>query len=698
MNILTLTSVVISLTCFPLFFIIAKNAGRDRTKWFMALFTLAVGMWGFGNIFISLESDPQRVVLFWRLTRIAVIAIPVFLLHFIVLFLDKQKYYWLVVVSYLFGALGELVSVVGIFSRYTHSLALLGIFVGYFITVVLVVHYWLIKEFSRAQGLWKRQIQYVLLGTGLGFIGGTPSFLPAFGVDVYPVLNFGVALFPIFVAIGVFRYHLMDIRIIIRRSTVFALLVAVITGLYSLLLIFGSEFFKNLLGPQWQMAINIAVAALIVVAFHSLKSFIQKLTGRFFFHGEYETRELLTQLNQTLSRSLDTHQLFEGIAAVLTPAFYPHGFALYIYDKPSKALYLRHDALLSDQPVEYLTNDDPLVTYLTVTKKILIGAEAQQHWPSTDPLRTSLRRLSGEVVIPLMSKDGLLGVLVLGFKWSRDSYSAADIALLEIIGPHIAVALENVFLYEELQKFNATLTEEIQRATATLKTANQELADLNERQSQFFVDISHELQTPLAIIHGNLNLIEQEYHGSKNIRTSLTSLQQLSNLVNNILLLAKADFNQLDLKNESVDISSLLAELYDQTAIFAEEKNIVYELSTSNDLVVVGDREKLRGVILNLVSNAFKHTPSGGRIDLVGRQADDRVIIECRNSGSYIPAAEIPNVFIRFYRLSQDNKKGNGLGLAISKVIVEKHGGMIEVESDETIGTTFRVILSRATS
>ncbi|GAB4542389.1 MAG: HAMP domain-containing sensor histidine kinase [Anaerolineales bacterium] len=223
------------------------------------------------------------------------------------------------------------------------------------------------------------------------------------------------------------------------------------------------------------------------------------------------------------------------------------------------------------------------------------------------------------------------------------------------------------------------------------------LESLFTSQQRFLADVSHELRTPLTVIKGNVDLMR---HLKEADEESLSSIDQeagrLTRLVGGLLMLAQAESGKLTLNVQPVEIDLLLTEVFTETRVLAGSKVKVH-LNEIDQAMVNGDRDRLKQVLLNLVANAIQYTPQGGEVFLslkrIGAQA--RIII--RDTGPGIPAADLPHIFDRFYRAEKSRTRsatsGFGLGLSITKWIVEHHHGRIDVESKEGEGTTFVIWL-----
>ena len=216
-------------------------------------------------------------------------------------------------------------------------------------------------------------------------------------------------------------------------------------------------------------------------------------------------------------------------------------------------------------------------------------------------------------------------------------------------------------------------------------------------QQRFLADVSHELRTPLTVIKGNVDLMRRMKQFDVE---SLSSIDQeagrLTRLVGGLLMLAQAESGNLPLNFQPVGLDMLVTEVFQEMHIIAGGKVHVH-LTEIDQLQVNGDRDRLKQVLINLVANAIQYTPQNGDVFLSLARVGDQARIICQDTGPGIPAEDLPHIFERFYRAEKSRTRGKttgfGLGLSITKWIVEHHNGHIEVDSKEGQGTTFAIWL-----
>jgi two-component system, OmpR family, sensor kinase len=237
---------------------------------------------------------------------------------------------------------------------------------------------------------------------------------------------------------------------------------------------------------------------------------------------------------------------------------------------------------------------------------------------------------------------------------------------------------------------------EVGRLILAFNDTLERLETLFSSQSRFLADISHELRTPLTTIRGNIDLIARIGIDSESIKAIQSEVNRMIRLVGDLLLLSRAESGDLPLAYDPVEMDTLLLEVFQQARVLAQGK-LAVEVGYLEQVIVRGDRDRLKQLLLNLVTNAVAYTPAGGRVVLSLRLVDDWMHLTVADNGKGIPADRIPYIFDRFYRLEKSRSRGPlggaGLGLSIAQYIAKGHQGRIEVASELGKGTTFSVWL-----
>lgn len=237
--------------------------------------------------------------------------------------------------------------------------------------------------------------------------------------------------------------------------------------------------------------------------------------------------------------------------------------------------------------------------------------------------------------------------------------------------------------------------DEVSRLTITINDMLERLDDFFQAQVRLSADVSHELRTPLTVIRGNLDLLRRgavrdPAEWQETLAIIEAELDRMSRIVADLLLLAQADAG-LSLRMQKVELDTLVLEVYRQAQVMASDINM--QLGHEDQAVVQGDPDRLKQLLINLVTNAIKHTPSGGSITLSLYREQEWVLVTVADTGRGIAPSALPHIFDRFYRGKDTDQKGTGLGLSIAQWIAQAHGGQITVESDLGQGSTFTLWL-----
>jgi heavy metal sensor kinase len=236
--------------------------------------------------------------------------------------------------------------------------------------------------------------------------------------------------------------------------------------------------------------------------------------------------------------------------------------------------------------------------------------------------------------------------------------------------------------------------DEIGRLVMAFNKTLERLEKLFGTQQRFMADVSHELRTPLTVIKGNIGIVRKFGADEESLSGIEEEVDRLTRLVGDLLLLNQAESGVMSLDFVKVDLGSVLLEVMQQMNVLAKGR-VRLKLSSIDQAIVNGDRDRIKQVFLNLISNAITYTPKNGTVEVNLEKKEFEVIFSVRDNGAGISAEDLPHIFERFYRGDKSRKhtatSGFGLGLSIAKWITEKHGGKIEVESQVAQGTTFRV-------
>lgn len=285
------------------------------------------------------------------------------------------------------------------------------------------------------------------------------------------------------------------------------------------------------------------------------------------------------------------------------------------------------------------------------------------------------------LAVPMMFKGAPIGVLEAINKLDAGRFDEHDVNILSILAAQAAVAIENARLVTELQE------------------ANTQLADLDRLKSGFIAIASHELRTPLALILGYASFLREDTTGttSDQLDMVLQAATQLNGLIEDMVSLSHLEAGSMDLDLSEFNLQDIIRECIEAQQALAATKslNIRCSLGTA-DLHVRADREKIHFVLNNLLNNAIKFTPEGGRIQLAARQKAGMAVVSVSDTGVGVPQEDLNRIFDRFHQVESHftrRESGMGLGLSIARGMVELHGGRIWTESVIGRGSRFTFTL-----
>jgi len=289
----------------------------------------------------------------------------------------------------------------------------------------------------------------------------------------------------------------------------------------------------------------------------------------------------------------------------------------------------------------------------------------------SNPLLPNTR---SEIAVPMIVGDKVLGVFDVQSD-KLNSFTKDDANIYTTLASQVAVALQNARLYVE------------QAATVT------QLRELDRLKSAFLANMSHELRTPLNSILGFSDVILEEIDGplTEPMQNDLQLIQKngqhLLHLINDVLDMAKIEAGRINLSPERFKVHEILDDVLSITSTLASEKNLslFVEEDTGNDVEVFADRTRLRQVMINLINNSIKFTESGKIAIRAAKQGTENILISVKDTGVGISPDKLEAIFQEFAQIDTSSTRkagGTGLGLPISRRLIELHGGRLWAESN----------------
>lgn len=566
--------------------------------------------------------------------------------------------------------------------------------VGYFILSSI---YTLFVRYRKANGVLRAQLQYLIVGVvGSALLIFITNFLLVVVFNINSMLILGPTYTLIFAGAttyAIIAHHLFDIRVIIKKTLVYSGLLLFAVGAYSMVVFFYAALFEG--GIQSVLSArrfisDLLAAGVIAISIEPIRKRLVEATDKYLFVGEYDAKNVISELAQTLNNVLDIDEALQAMMKVITKALRVKNAVTFILtsegdDKSSKTLVKRiqsvgygsmahlsldeGDALI----VAFLRKEHETVVLDDLREEI--ARNADKH-PECQKLVKRLEALDAAVAIPLRVGDKLIGIFALGPKLSGDVFSMEDLQFLDIAAKQTASAIQKSRFYED-----------------------------DQLKSEFVSIASHELLTPTAAIEGYLSMILDEKmakvdpKAEEYLRKVQTSAKRLAELVADLLSVSRIESGKIVINKQPIEVSPTVKSAIDEIKVRADQAGMTLKyLAPEKPLPkVLADPERLAQIVVNLVSNAIKYNKPKGSIE-VSMEADKKfVTFSVKDTGIGIAPEHQAHLFEKFYRVHDDSaaaeKVGTGLGLYITRNIIELQGGKIWLKSEQGKGSTFSFTL-----
>ena len=411
-------------------------------------------------------------------------------------------------------------------------------------------------------------------------------------------------------------------------------------------------------------------------------------TARLFQARQRENERLLAlqRAGATLAARTDPHEVFDMILRSAVQLLGEGSASLYTWDEEAEMLRLAENVNVVAENIaagnRALRPGEGIVGRVFVSREPLIVNDYQS-WEG----RTSVgeaRGLRASLAVPLMRSGRALGVLSIRSYDSTAAYTEDDARMLTLFADQAAAALTTV------------------EAFARQRQAVEQLERLNRAKSEFVSIVSHEFRTPLTGIQGFSEMMRDEELGLEEMREYAGDInkdaQRLNRMIDEMLDLDRMESGRMTIHPVPMDLNAVVEEAVGRVRPNAPNHTLTVELQS--DLPrIKADADRLTQVTSNLLNNAVKYSPTGGRITVTTRAEGDQLRLDVRDEGLGIPAEALETIFERYSRVDSQATKdipGTGLGLPIVRQIVQLHGGKVWAESELGRGSVFHVLLPLA--
>jgi len=413
---------------------------------------------------------------------------------------------------------------------------------------------------------------------------------------------------------------------------------------------------------------------------------------------------LINDAARRIAATLDPQQMLEGVIRLLRQEFEFEILTIRLRDPDGR---LRIKAQVGLPPGTDVSQGEPVSrdTYFGecfADNRVVVVEDATMIrkpviFPTPDVVGTR-----SFVHAPIAVEERPLGVLSAYSSTGRVYFSPEFLQFFRTLAVQLGLGIQNAQLYRELGDLSRELEAKVQQRTAELEEANRRLTELDRLKSDFVSNVSHELRTPLTSIRSlSESLLAGDdipRHRQEQLLTIITQeSERLSRIIGQLLDLSRIEAGKMEWRLEPVDLGAVAAHAAEAHRSLFDRKHVALIVERAVASVpVLADRDKLIQVLTNLLSNAAKFTPEGGRVAVRSFTADGQGVVEVEDTGAGIPPGQLDAIFERFRQVGDTltgKPEGTGLGLPISRDIVHHHGGSLSVRSVLGQGSCFRMTL-----
>lgn len=695
MNLYSIPPLITSLLLLSLgIFVYSKNRRNPLNRVFFPL-CLTSGVWLFFYSLAYNSTSENMGFLCLKIGYCGIIFIAVIFFHYTKEFLEVRKMKGLVLLNYLMGILW-------VFSIWKSSYFIKGIhkyFWGYYplagslhpifliffiglisFSLIFLLYYFLYQK-EKLTPLKTIQIKYLFLAFFI-FNFASLDFLPNYGIKIYPFGYLPALFFTLIIAYSILRYRLMDINIVIKKTVVYSLSAGLLASFFVVFVLAMTKYLSNLAGIT-SFTITVIAALIIALLFNPLRNRIQTIIDRIFYKKTYDYYATIQKVSHELASTFNLRKIYSFVGdTIFSTLGLKNIYLLFAIPGGSYGMVYStshgKDKAMEDEEAMEIDEESKIVKYLMDSEDVVIREELPHiHKISQeviDNVNADLKPFKGEVVVPAFIDGKLELLMVLGEKLSGDIFTDEDIKLLNTISDQTAVAIKNARLYEE-------------------KVRSEGLASIGMMSATF----AHEIKTPLTSIKTFAQLLPERYSDidfrDNFSKIVMDSVNRIDGLIADLIGLSSG---RISAEMRTLNITGLIDQIIDEVKANLELKRekINIEKDYKNISVDVwGDEKRLRQAFINIIMNGCQAIPEGqddGTLKVSINPNEENVDISITDNGDGVPAEDVTRLFEPFF---STKTIGAGLGLAITKKIIEDHCGKITVESRFKKGTTFIITL-----
>jgi len=744
------------------YFVLSKGK-QNRFNKYWAVFQLFICLWAIGR-FGMLIADNKATAFFWcRFLYLASIALYVLFFHTIMIFLKREHARRIFIIFFYFcGGFLEVINLLDMISGSSffikdvtpklnfHYYEVPGNFywLQLFLNSIIptLTCYEIYRSLLHAVGKNRNQLKYLLIASIVGFLGGSTVLPLIYGFNIHPI---GLPIIPLYflaLTYGIFKYQLMDIEVIIRKTLVFAGLFSFAFGVFAFVTFLTQEVLSAYVPGTAGKLLSLFISVfLIVLGYDPLRRFLINLTDQFLFQKKYDYRKLLRDASAGISQIKSLNQLLSLVTHFVTMRIRVKSGAILMHDEKNQYFRFAYsrgypkDGWLHQGHI--FNANDSLINYLKEERAPLDIERIKEYAETGGPksrrrgfqprydfkaIQARMEELQAACCVPSFLGENLRNILILGEKKSGDFFTDDDLHVLFTLAQESAIAIENARLYDqaiEKAKELEGINEQLNTAQSNLlgalnetEVANKKLRDthaqlIHEQKmatlGRLASSVGHEVNNPLTILSMNVSraILKHRSNPDLKVREVLDIFQKMEQNISRIKavvntltgLLKKSEHGKFEPLSLKLVLEETLPLVQFQTYLENLSGTEVTFDIPSNTPLIKGDLERLQEVFLNLFINAY-HAMAGRRDRKILVTAHESpahpamVLLEFSDNGSGMTDEVMKKAFSYGFT-TKPTGKGSGMGLYMCRYIIELHGGEIKARSKAGEGTTFVITL-----
>lgn len=440
--------------------------GTDKKlKTIWMFLSISITLWGFGLGMMTRSATPTAALFWLRYVHyFSIVFFPSVFLHFCANFLGISKSQkWVILIGYIISFILEILNLTGLlasiqivdyFNYYTKAGLFYPVFTAYFFIYGFYTLTLVFIHFLKSKGHKRNQLRYYLTALIIGYFSGSTAFFPVFEIKIFPLGIYFFSVYSILTSYTILRYNLLDLNLVIKRSTIYALMIIITTSIFIATTFSLESLFQQYIG-YYSLATRIIAGIIIAITFLPIRNKLEQLIDKLFFNEKVEYLNSLHTFSKNLVTILDLKKLKRSIIKTIIKTLKIKNVRLYFYDESQKIFTIEHNRSHSDTDnYEHMSLKNPIITWLNTYKKVAIKDNFMDMAYNTESadIINQFDRLNCVIAIPIIFNDRLLGFIGLGKKINDNLFNPEELSLLQSVGNQVAIAYSNAKSYDNLKR------------------------------------------------------------------------------------------------------------------------------------------------------------------------------------------------------------------------------------------------------